>query len=806
MRCDTSLVGSPCTNCRLDDHVCTLRNSSARRPKKRIQALSTASPLVPSAALVSSVPVAAEAPPELHPWGTNVEKDDNISLSRSPASNLVLDSSYGLFPGQNSSCLPTEEHLSPFISRPFTIPPVLNSFSPFTQELAFNTSVTFSYYRFLEVKELAKLVPGDVRYLESKGCLHVPSRPHLDQFIRHYFLYVHPCTPILDEGHFWDIYLSLRGNKNETETISLLLFQAMLFAATSFVPLDVIRACGFRNYYMAREVFHERARLLYNFRTETDSATIAQASLLLSFQSTPHEQQDNTSWLSTAIQYARADGAHLYYCLPGQTSRQTREKKRLWWCCVLRDRVIALGVRRPVQITPDHFDFSQTGVTELDFAGEVERSQVYDTDTKSFLARIFIVQCQFAVAVTSMIMVIYPLNGVVIPDLSTRTPPSKLHNCIEESQKELGKWMEMARAQLVLGPDDTATPHKSVTLYTNLTYIYYFSAQIARCHYAMYILNKRQAFITDYTQQLKMTQTELKRGIINVTSNITNLVTLELIGHLPISVVAYTALPLALLSLDVRFSTTQPQKTRRQHRLDAYVETMKQCRHRFDFVCVVFGVVSKLLHLVDFSQRTTCPSNNAADVNLGMTKTSTSSDADANFRISRTLSARPRSWVDLVSTEPQLYFRLSASLDFALSKGKYPSESELPGWIIDLSPPHAPAEEMELPSSANGVLTMSPEDPTMGSRPLVLEAVYNRSQRCHLDKLTSSPPPTAPRGDRNETDFLDGGIFELGSSTETGSLFDGMDEIVEHNENDDDESPFRFNMVSYLLNMPALGG
>ncbi|KIM93818.1 hypothetical protein OIDMADRAFT_63932, partial [Oidiodendron maius Zn] len=486
------------------------------------------------------------------------------------------------------------------------------------------TSVTFSYYRFLEVKELAKLVPGDVRYLESKGCLHVPSRPHLDQFIRHYFLYVHPCTPILDEGHFWDIYLSLRGNKNETETISLLLFQAMLFAATSFVPLDVIRACGFRNYYMAREVFHERARLLYNFRTETDSATIAQASLLLSFQSTPHEQQDNTSWLSTAIQYARADGAHLYYCLPGQTSRQTREKKRLWWCCVLRDRVIALGVRRPVQITPDHFDFSQTGVTELDFAGEVERSQVYDTDTKSFLARIFIVQCQFAVAVTSMIMVIYPLNGVVIPDLSTRTPPSKLHNCIEESQKELGKWMEMARAQLVLGPDDTATPHKSVTLYTNLTYIYYF--------------------------------------------------------------VAYTALPLALLSLDVRFSTTQPQKTRRQHRLDAYVETMKQCRHRFDFVCVVFGVVSKLLHLVDFSQRTTCPSNNAADVNLGMTKTSTSSDADANFRISRTLSARPRSWVDLVSTEPQLYFRLSASLDFALSKGKYPSESELPGWIIDLSP------------------------------------------------------------------------------------------------------------------------
>lgn len=194
---------------------------------------------------------------------------------------------------------------------------------------------------------------------------------------------------------------------------------------------------------------------------------------MLSFRSTPHEQQNNTLWLSTAIQYARADGAHLYYCLPGLTNRQIRDKKRLWWCCVLRDRVISVAVRRPLQITPDHFDFSQESVTELDFAGEVELSQVYDRETKILLARIFMVQCQFAVAVTPMIMVIYPLNGVVIPASPTRTQLSKLHNRIEESQTELGKWMEMANAQLISGADKTAAPHNSVTLYTDLTYIYY---------------------------------------------------------------------------------------------------------------------------------------------------------------------------------------------------------------------------------------------------------------------------------------------------------------------------------------------
>lgn len=140
---------------------------------------------------------------------------------------------------------------------------------------------------------------------------------------------------------------------------------------------------------------------------------------------------------------------------------------------MLRDRVIALGVRRPVHITPDNFDFSQIGVTELDFAGEVERSQVYDMETKSLLARMFIVQCQFALAVTSMVMAIYPSNGVVFPAQPTQAGLLKLHSQIEESHKELRNWMEQAKARLTPGLGRNRAPHNSVTLYMDLTYIYY---------------------------------------------------------------------------------------------------------------------------------------------------------------------------------------------------------------------------------------------------------------------------------------------------------------------------------------------
>ena len=155
-------------------------------------------------------------------------EDDNTFLSTSSKNNVFLNSSYEPY-GSSSQI---GEHGSPYLSQPPTIPLNIGDFSPFSRELSFNTSVTFSYYRFLEVKELVKLGPSDVRYLESKGCLHVPSGPHLDQFIRHYFLHVHPCTPLIDEGRFWDMYSNTQDNK-ENGRISLLLFQAMLFAAVT---------------------------------------------------------------------------------------------------------------------------------------------------------------------------------------------------------------------------------------------------------------------------------------------------------------------------------------------------------------------------------------------------------------------------------------------------------------------------------------------------------------------------------------------------------------------------------------------
>lgn len=99
------------------------------------------------------------------------------------------------------------------------------------QSTLFGSEVTYSYYSFLEVNNLRTVLPQDVSYLELQGCLRVPKKTILDEFVKHYFLHVHPLMPLINEGDFWETYGSPLAEDSSSSRMSLLLFQAMLFAA-----------------------------------------------------------------------------------------------------------------------------------------------------------------------------------------------------------------------------------------------------------------------------------------------------------------------------------------------------------------------------------------------------------------------------------------------------------------------------------------------------------------------------------------------------------------------------------------------
>lgn len=118
----------------------------------------------------------------------------------------------------------------PFSSVPLNNQPLPTQWST-GQHSSMGIDVTYSFYPFLALGNIHGIPPQDVNFLELQGCLRVPTRTILDEFVQQYFLHVHPLLPMLNEGDFWAVYCVNPANYVSNDKLSLLVFQAMLFAS-----------------------------------------------------------------------------------------------------------------------------------------------------------------------------------------------------------------------------------------------------------------------------------------------------------------------------------------------------------------------------------------------------------------------------------------------------------------------------------------------------------------------------------------------------------------------------------------------
>lgn len=89
------------------------------------------------------------------------------------------------------------------------------------------------FYRFLDFSALKKTQIDGMEYLISKGCFHFPKRPHLNELVRCYFYSVHPYLPVLNEDEFGFLCTGTTCESDTQSTFSVLVLQAVLFAASA---------------------------------------------------------------------------------------------------------------------------------------------------------------------------------------------------------------------------------------------------------------------------------------------------------------------------------------------------------------------------------------------------------------------------------------------------------------------------------------------------------------------------------------------------------------------------------------------
>lgn len=101
------------------------------------------------------------------------------------------------------------------------------------------------------------IIDSDVEYLRQSGALILPEVSLRNKLLESYIDYVHGYAPVLDLQDFLE---TVDQTDNKLEGLSLLLFQAVMFAGTAYVDIMHLQAAGFASRRDARRVFFEKAK------------------------------------------------------------------------------------------------------------------------------------------------------------------------------------------------------------------------------------------------------------------------------------------------------------------------------------------------------------------------------------------------------------------------------------------------------------------------------------------------------------------------------------------------------------------
>lgn len=119
-----------------------------------------------------------------------------------------------------------------------------------------------SFANVISLRHLHVLAPhldiDDIRYLESKGALSIPSASLQSELLESYIQFVHPFLPLLDLPQF------LRLVQTKSSKISLCLFQTLMFAASTFVNIGALRREGYATRREAKDGFFQKAKVRHN--------------------------------------------------------------------------------------------------------------------------------------------------------------------------------------------------------------------------------------------------------------------------------------------------------------------------------------------------------------------------------------------------------------------------------------------------------------------------------------------------------------------------------------------------------------
>jgi hypothetical protein len=261
--------------------------------------------------------------------------------------------------------------------------------------------------------------------------------------------------------------------------------------------MEHLRAAGYSSRKAARKSFFIKTRLLYDFDHEQDRMLLVQALLLMSYwYETPDDQKDTWHWMGVAISLSHTIGLHRNPENSNMDSKRQKLWKRIWWSCYMRDRLVALGMRRPTRIKSEDCDVPMLTIDDFDIDIGFDESEAFfwsadrraneekDVERQKQLAVLCIEKAKLCVCISHVLSAQYSVlntnQGSLTADGSTRTTmmllPKKLEPGCEEVRKcdeELENWNNGLPSDAIYGTPCAAGADPVLILHKALLHLIY---------------------------------------------------------------------------------------------------------------------------------------------------------------------------------------------------------------------------------------------------------------------------------------------------------------------------------------------
>lgn len=435
-----------------------------------------------------------------------------------------------------------------------------------------------------------RLTPDDILYLEKKGALTLPPDNLRNELLRCYIEFVHPYMPLLDLHETIDII-----DRNDGErSISLLLFQAVMFAGVATVDMRYLKAAGYATRRDARRFFFQKTRLLYDFDYEVDRIALIQSLLLMTYwYETPDDQKDSHHWMGIAVSLSHTIGLHRN---PEKSAsmdvQRQRLWKRIWWSTYMRDRLIALGMRRPTRIKNQDFDVPMLTVSDFESAVlpagssciPANCSFVRSKEKQRQSAILCIEKAKLCICISHVLSAQYSVlnnnHGVISEEGSTKTTMMLVANKLEPEMdqlqscdRELREWFDgLAEEARYVEPtqDDIYAGDEDIILNRSLLHLIYH-ATLSALHRPQVLPSTAIPPRNPQSGHLDLSRRSVRTAANRITSIAHKLYTLDAVRFLPTTGITVLLPAIIIHLLDIK----APDEATRRASLQGFCQCMQ---------------------------------------------------------------------------------------------------------------------------------------------------------------------------------------------------------------------------------------